>query len=67
VTYNALCSRHGFRPEVGVLPGWDWLLKHEHDLDGWQPTVSMTVGGIRYNMSCKRPGVLIDVVKANRR
>lgn len=36
---GALCVKYGFRPWLGILPGFDWLSVHEHDLDKWQPKI----------------------------
>ena len=47
---NGYYQRHDFKSWLGVLPGRDWLIEHEHDLDGWQPEIAMNLGGVRYNI-----------------
>lgn len=27
----ALCRKYGLEPHIGVLCGWDWLVKHQDD------------------------------------
>jgi len=48
------------------LCGWDWLDKHVGDLVDYQPRVQMQLAGVRYDMTIKAPGILDQVMKANK-
>ena len=48
------------------LCGWDWLDKHVGDLVNYQPRVQMEMAGVRYDMTIKAPGILDQVMKANK-
>lgn len=67
MTYQEIITRHNFKPWLGVLPGWGWLHQHEHDYDGWQPTIEMDIGKVHYNMTIRDPKVISEVCKVNRR
>ena len=56
-------KRHNIRPYIGILPGIDWLYKHEHDLDGWQPTIGFSSNGVKYHMTIRNPKIIKDIVK----
>ncbi len=61
-----ILERHNFKAWIGVLPGTSWLTTHEHDLDGWQPTVVLTYPGVKYNMTIKDTSVIKEISKINR-
>lgn len=63
---EALCSRHHLSPHIGVLPGWSWLEKHEHDYDGWKPEIEMNLGGVRLHIKGADHKTLNKVMKANK-
>ena len=46
--------------------GWEWVIRHEHDLDTYQPKVQMTMGGVRYNMTIKQPSIIKDIMRVNK-
>lgn len=64
--YNDIISRHGFKGYLGVLPGWDWLSDHEHDLDGWQPTFYISDGHVSHTMTIKKHEIIKEIIKANK-
>ncbi len=62
----SIMERHGFKRWLGVLPGCEWLSQHEHDLDGWQPTVELNLGHVRYKMRIKDTTVINQICKVNK-
>jgi len=54
------------KEHLGILPGWNWLEDHEHDLDGWEPQVELDFGSYRQTMRLKKPETLKEVIKANK-
>jgi len=61
-----MCKRHYLKEHLGILPGWNWLEDHEHDLDGWEPQVELDFGSYRQTMRLKKPETLKEVIKANK-
>ena len=49
-----------------ILCGWDWLDKHCGDLVDYQPKVTMSMAGVRYNMTIKDTSIIKDIMKANK-
>jgi len=43
--------RSGYKSWLGILCGWEWAIKHEHDLDNWHPTIELHFETTRYKMS----------------
>ena len=43
-------EKYGFKEHIGILPGWDWLAQHEHDLDNWQPELEIIRPGSHYTI-----------------
>ena len=62
VTYQVVFSPGITEP----LCGWDWLDKHCADLVDYAPRVQMAIGGVRYDMTIKSPGILDKVMKVNK-
>ena len=61
-------ARHNFKHWLGILPGWEWLRKHEHDLDDWEPRFETSGPGFKHSMTIK-PGhenVVSKVMKINK-
>lgn len=44
----------GFDP----LCGWEWYIRHEHDLDGWEPTFELEAPGVHFKMTIKDKGAI---------
>ena len=63
---QGLCYRHHLYEHIGILPGWPWLDKHEHDLDGWRPEVEMNLRGVRYHIRGADHKALNKIIKANK-
>lgn len=61
---NGLAERYGLRLYLGILPGWDWLEEHEHDLDGYCPSFELSRPGFRVAVMLKDNSHLKEVVKA---
>ncbi len=58
---------HGLSPGVkDVLPGWQWVEKHKHDLDGWQPTFELSGAGYKHSMVIKDTSIIKEIAKINR-
>ena len=60
---EGLAERHGLRIYLGVLPGWDWLEEHEHDLDGYEPVVELSRPGFKTTFRLKDPKVMREVAR----
>lgn len=41
---------------IAPLCGWEWVNKHLHDLDSYNPIVEIKAFGIDYKMRFKNPG-----------
>ncbi len=54
------------RPGIDPICGWDWLNLHEHDLDGWTPTIELTKPGSHYTLTIKDPAVTKEVSRIMR-
>ena len=52
----------GFDP----LPGWEWCKVHEHDLDGWIPTIEYIGPGSHYKFTVKDKETLKQVSRIMR-
>jgi len=75
---NSTFERHGYQPiweskyrffeHIGILPGWDWLNNHEHDLDDFpEPTIELIANGKTLSVNGNyKHGVIKDFVKSNR-
>jgi len=48
-----------------VLCGKKWVDKHWNDLADYKPEVFMAIGGVRYNMTIKKPEIIKDVMRVN--
>ena len=48
------------------LCGYQWVWQHQHDLDGWTPTVEFISPGYKQTMTVKDPAIFEDIIKANK-
>ena len=60
---EGIAERHGLRVWLGVLPGWDWLGKHEHDLDGYEPVCELERPGFKTVFTLKDPKMMKEVAR----
>ena len=60
---EGICERHGLRLYLGVLPGWDWLEKHEHDLDDYCPSFEISRPGFKTTFTLKDPKMMKEVAR----
>ena len=60
---NGLAERYGLRLYLGILPGWDWLEEHEHDLDDYSPEFEISRPGFKTTFRLKDPKVMKEVAK----
>jgi len=56
----------------GIEPicGWEWVRQHEHDLDGWTPSIEIVRPGSKQTFNIKSREAMNQVVRimrANRR
>ena len=61
---QGIWDRHGLKIYLGVLPGWDWLEEHEHDLDGYEPVVELARPGFHCTVKLKDPKMMKEVARA---
>ncbi len=38
-------------PGINPMCGYDWIQEHQHDLDGWHPTIELISEHSRYKLS----------------
>ena len=56
-------ERHGFKLWLGILPGWDWLNNHEHDLDDYTPSMELSRPGFKCSVQLKDNRKLKEIVR----
>lgn len=52
----------------GIEPicGWDWIRQHQHNLDGWTPTIEISRPGYRQTFTVRSKEAMNEVVKTMR-
>jgi len=56
-------GHYGFKLWLGILPGWNWLNNHEHDLDGYEPRFELVRPGFKCSVQLKDNRKLKEIVR----
>jgi hypothetical protein len=48
---------------IDPLCGWTWLSLHEHDLDGWTPTIELSGPGSHFKFTIRDKQAMNQVSK----
>jgi hypothetical protein len=46
-------SKYGLHNGTEPLCGWEWIRVHEHDLDGWTPSIELISPGSHFKFTVK--------------
>jgi hypothetical protein len=65
-SYEVKRTSRYIRPGIDPLCGWPWLDLHEHDLDGWTPTIELDRPGSHFKFTIRDRQAMNQVSKVIR-